>query len=193
MPCPESPSSSRSVLAAVRHWVSRGVIGLNLCPFAKSVYVKEQIRYRISEACDAQQALADLEQELIFLREADPLQWDTTLLIVPRALPDFLEYLDCLRRADKVLKKLRLQGVLQIASFHPHYQFRDREPGDIENHTNRAPYPIFHLLREDSLDRAVAAYPDAADIFERNENTMRRLGHEGWARWMAGTPQDEDG
>lgn len=181
-----SPSEQQAILDATHHWLTRAVIGLNLCPFAKSVHVKEQIRYVVSEATDAEALLDTLETELKALAEADPARIDTTLLIVPRMLADFADYNDFLYLAERLLDSLGLSGVLQIASFHPQYQFAGTDVDDIENYTNRAPYPILHLLREDSIARAVEAFPDAADIYERNEETMRRLGHEGWRRWMAG-------
>ncbi|NSX06538.1 DUF1415 domain-containing protein [Cupriavidus gilardii] len=181
-----SPSERQTILEATRHWLTRAVIGLNLCPFAKSVYVKEQIRYVVCDATDAEALLDTLETELKGLAQADPARIDTTLLIVPRMLADFADYNDFLYLAERLLDSLGLSGVLQIASFHPQYQFAGTDADDIENYTNRAPYPILHLLREDSIERAVEAFPDAADIYERNEETMRRLGHEGWRRWMAG-------
>jgi uncharacterized protein len=180
----ESHDSHDTVLAATRHWLTRAVIGLNLCPFAKSVHVKNQIRYAISEATDMEGVLTDLEAELSALADADPEQIDTTLVIFPSALEDFLDFNDCLFFAERLLKQMRLEGTLQIASFHPRYQFEGTEPDDIENYTNRAPYPILHLLRESSIERAVDAFPDAADIYERNQETLRRLGHEGWREWM---------
>jgi uncharacterized protein len=172
------------VIEATRHWLTRAVIGLNLCPFAKSVHVKNQIRYTVSEARTLEDVLADLERELRHLAQTDPEQIDTILLIVPHALGDFTEYNDALYFAETLLKQLRLDGELQIASFHPMYQFDGTEPDAIENYTNRAPYPIFHLLREASIERAVNAFPDAADIYERNMETLRRLGHAGWREWM---------
>ncbi|POR47202.1 hypothetical protein B0G62_1197 [Paraburkholderia eburnea] len=178
------------IIDATRHWLTRAVIGLNLCPFAKSVHVKGQIRYAISEATDLEGVLTDLETELRTLADADPAEIDTTLLILPHALADFLEYNDALHFADRLLGQLRLDGTLQIASFHPQYQFEDTEPDDIENYTNRAPYPILHLLREDSIERAVDAFPDAADIYERNQETLRRLGPKGWREWMARRGED---
>jgi len=174
------------VVAAVRHWLTRAVIGLNLCPFAKSVHVKDQVRYVVSQATDDADVLDELERELRLLAEADPEQIDTTLLVVPHALGDFLAFNDFLYFADRLLGSLRLDGTLQIASFHPQYQFEDTAPDDIENYTNRAPYPILHLLREDSIARAADAFPDAADIYERNMETLRELGHDGWLKWMAG-------
>ncbi|HBD32952.1 MAG TPA: DUF1415 domain-containing protein [Cupriavidus sp.] len=170
----------------VRHWLARAVIGLNLCPFAKSVYVKDQVRYVISDATRDEDVLDDLERELRLLETSDPEKIDTILLIVPHALGDFLAYNDFLYFADRLLRSLKLEGTLQIASFHPRYQFEGTEPDDIENYTNRAPYPILHLLREDSIARAAEAFPEAEDIYERNMETMRRLGHAGWLEWMAG-------
>ncbi|SOY86120.1 conserved protein of unknown function [Cupriavidus taiwanensis] len=187
-----SPSDD-AVIAATRHWLERAVIGLNLCPFAKSVYVKEQVRYVVSPVTGAPDVMDDLERELRLLADADPAQVDTTLLILPHAVADFLDFNDLLYFAERLLASLGLEGTLQIASFHPRYQFAGTEPDDIENYTNRAPYPILHLLREDSIARAAAAFPDAADIYERNQAVMRRLGHDGWRRWMAGEDEPESG
>lgn len=178
------PDSHDDILAATRHWLARAVIGLNLCPFAKSVYVKEQVRYAISEAKTLEDALADLETELRTLEAADPQQVDTTLVIYPCAFADFVDYNDALFFAERLVRQLRLDGVLQIASFHPEYRFEGSEADDIENYTNRAPYPILHLLREDSIARAVDAFPDASAIYEKNQETLRRLGHDGWREWM---------
>lgn len=178
------PIDQEAVLAATRHWLLRAVIGLNLCPFAKGVHTKDQIRYVVSETGDAEGMLTVLETELRTLVDTDPDSIDTTLLIFPRGFADFLEFNDMLFFAERLLAQLRLEGELQIASFHPNFQFADTEPGDVENYTNRAPYPILHLLRESSVERATQAFPDAADIYERNQETMRRLGHEGWREWM---------
>lgn len=177
-------STRDDVVAATQHWLTRAVIGLNLCPFAKSVHVKDQIRYFVSEARRLEDAIVDVSNELRMLEESDPQRIDTTLLIVPHALADFIEYNDALFFADRLLKQMGLAGVLQIASFHPDYRFEGSSADEIENYTNRAPYPIFHLLREASIERAADAFPDAADIYERNMETLRRLGHEGWKNWM---------
>lgn len=185
--------SADTVIAATRHWLERAVIGLNLCPFAKSVYVKEQVRYVVSTVTEAPDVMDELERELRLLADADPDRIDTTLLILPDAVADFLDFNDLLYFAERLLGSLGLEGTLQIASFHPQYQFAGTEPDDIENYTNRAPYPILHLLREESIARAAAAFPDAADIYERNQATMRRLGHDGWQRWMAGEAEPEKG
>jgi len=178
------PRSNEAVVAATRHWLLRAVIGLNLCPFAKGVHAKGQIRYVVSEARDLEGVLTELEAQLKWLAEAEPEQVDTTLLILPHALGEFLEFNDCVFFAERLVGQLGLDGVMQIASFHPDYRFEGSEPDDIENYTNRAPYPILHLLREASIARAVDAFPDAADIYERNMETMRRLGHAGWRAWM---------
>lgn len=168
------------VIAATRQWLEIAVIGLNLCPFAKSVYVREQIRYVVSEATSVAQLREDLQRELRFLSEHDPEDIDTTLLILPSVLSDFLAYNEFLQGANRLLAKLDLEGVLQIASFHPRYQFADSDPEDIDNFTNRSPYAILHLLRESSVDRAVMAFPDADAIVGRNITTLRQLGRAGW-------------
>ena len=173
-------ASPEAVIAATQRWVERAVIGLNLCPFAKGVQTKGQVHYAVSQADDPQALLADLKQALLELQDSEAEQRDTTLLIAPLALPDFLDFNDFLDRADRLLRKMRLDGVFQIASFHPQYQFADAAPDDISHFTNRAPYPILHLLREESMDRAVAAFPDAALIYEHNMETLRALGHAGW-------------
>lgn len=180
LPADSNQTAHDEVISATRHWLTEAVIGLNLCPFAKAVHVKGQIRYAVSDAADMEGVLTDLEAELQTLIAADPNAIDTTLLILPHALADFLDYNDCLFFAERMLKQLRLEGTVQIASFHPAYQFEDSEPDDIENYTNRAPYPILHLLREDSIERAVDAFPDAEEIYGRNQETLRRLGLSGW-------------
>ncbi|MGF6510732.1 DUF1415 domain-containing protein [Paraburkholderia sp. 32] len=182
MPLPAE--SHDAVIAATRHWLTEAVIGLNLCPFAKAVHVKGQIRYALSEADTLEAVLTDLEAELQTLVAADPAAIDTTLLILPCAFKDFPGFNDCLFFADRLVQQLRLEGTIQIASFHPHYQFEGSEPDDIENYTNRAPYPILHLLREDSIERAVQAFPDAEEIYERNQETLRRIGLAGWDALM---------
>jgi len=175
------------IISRTRHWIEKAVIGLNLCPFAKSVYIREQIRYVVSPAQDAGRLLADLERELRFLHAADPAQVDTTLLIHPQVLTDFLDYNDFLGEADAAVEALGLDGEIQIASFHPDYRFADTEAEDIENFTNRSPYPILHLLREASVEKAVAAFPEAETIYEKNMETLRRLGRMGWEKLKIGT------
>jgi len=172
------------VIEAVRRWVDRAVIGLNLCPFAKAVQIKGLIRYVVSDATDAEGVLQDLGVELTRLIEADPQEIDTTLLILPYALSDFRDFYVFEALSTRLLKRLRLTGQLQVATFHPAFQFAGAQPDDVENCTNRSPYPILHLLREASIDRAVQAFPDAAAIYEKNMATMRRLGREGWRRLM---------
>lgn len=163
-----------------RRWLERAVIGLNLCPFAKAVHVKGQVHYAVSAASDPQALLGDLESELKALVAQDPTIRDTTLLIAPHCLQAFADFNDFLADADAALVKLDLEGILQIASFHPHYQFAGTDANDIGNFTNRAPYPTLHLLREDSVERAVAAFPEARRIFEANIRTLEQLGRAGW-------------
>ncbi len=174
-----------NVVAETKQWLNKAVIGLNLCPFAKAAQIKDQIRFAVSDATDAEGVLTDLQDELALLSEADPEKIDTTLLILPDALDDFLDFNDFEELTERLLKRMRLVGDLQVATFHPQFQFADTKPGDIENYTNRSPYPILHLLREDSIERAVEAFPDAAEIYEKNIETMNKLGHEGWQKLMA--------
>jgi hypothetical protein len=171
-----------AVALETRNWVERVVIGLNLCPFAKAVQVKGQIRYSVSLAKTPENLRSDLVRELQFLVDADPVATDTTLLIHPNVLSDFLDYNDFLEVADAVIEGLHLQGKLQIASFHPQYQFANTKADDIGNCTNRSPYPTLHLLREASVARAVAAFPEASDLFEKNIATMSKLGRAGWQK-----------
>ena len=171
-----------TALEDTRRWLEAAVIGLNLCPFAKAVHGKGQIRWVLSAARDPEALLADLVRELRWLADADPDAVETTLLVHPNVLADFLDFNDFLDVADAALEELGLEGTLQVASFHPQYQFADSEPGDIANHTNRSPHPTLHLLREASIDKAVAAFPEAEAIYERNIETLRALGGEGWAR-----------
>ncbi|MDO8456208.1 MAG: DUF1415 domain-containing protein [Burkholderiaceae bacterium] len=169
------------VVADTRRWLQRAVIGLNLCPFAKSVDVKDQVHYAVTRSVGFKDLQEDLKQELNELRALDSVARDTTLFIAPDALQDFLEFNDFLAQANRLLAKLGLEGIFQIASLHPHYQFADAPPDAVTNCTNRSPYPTLHLLREDSIDRAVKAFPHAEAIFETNMRTMERLGPEGWA------------
>lgn len=175
-------------LQLTRTWVERAVIGLNLCPFAKAVQVKGQVRYVQCDADSPDLLLDQLAAELQSLAAADPAERDTTLLVAPYCLHDFLAFNEFLPRADRVLKRLSMQGQFQIASFHPAYQFADTEANDITNFTNRSPHPTLHLLREASIDRAVEAFPQADAIFEANMQTLRALGHEGWMALGVGAP-----
>ena len=172
----------KTAIEDTQKWLLEAVVGLNLCPFAKAVVVKDMVRYRVCASTEPADVLAMLREELQHLAEADPDKLDTTLLIAPNALPDFLDFNDFLADCDDVLMDLELDGVLQVADFHPHYQFAGTEVDDIENFTNRTPYPTLHLLREASMDKAVVAYPDAALIFDRNIEVLTKLGHEGWMK-----------
>ncbi len=176
----DEQANPEALIAATEDWLLRAVIGLNLCPFAKAVHVKDQIRYVVSPARTEEALLADLARELQMLANADPEVCDTTLLIHPDVLTDFLDYNDFLDVADAAIDELGLDGVLQVASFHPDYQFADTEADDVGNYTNRSPYPTLHLLREDSVDRAVESFPEADRIYATNIETLQRLGHAGW-------------
>lgn len=178
-------AASAKIIGDTQVWLERAVIGLNLCPFAKSVFVKKQVRYALTAAASADELLAELESELQRLHDTDPAKLDTTLLIHPLAMTDFLDYHFFLAEVDALNRNLGYDGIFQIASLHPQYEFAGSDPDEIANYTNRSPYPTLHLLRESSIDRAVAAFPDAASIFERNIETMEKLGHEGWKKlWL---------
>jgi hypothetical protein len=174
--------TSDEIIAATRRWLERSVIGLNLCPFAEGVYRGGRVRMRVSDCLSASGLLAELRSELTGLHAADPGQCETTLLIHPWVLADFVEYNDFLEVCEAAIVDLRLEGELQVASFHPRYQFEGTESEDIENYTNRSPYPMLHLLREASIERAIAAVPDIDEIYRRNIRTLRGLGFEGWQR-----------
>ncbi len=169
------------VINDTQRWLQRAVIGLNLCPFAKAVHVKGQIHYAVSLAGEPADVLDQLAAELTALAALDAEVRDTTLLILPNGFHEFLDFNDFLVRSNAVLRKLGLQDNIQIAPFHPQFQFADAAVDDIANCTNRSPYPMLHLLREASVSRAVAAFPHAEDIFEKNIDALTQLGPEGWA------------
>ena len=180
-PLPAPSPDPDTVIAQTRRWLEKAVIGLNLCPFAKAVHVKGQIRYVVSAATEPAALRAELAEAMRHLVAADPAQTDTTLLIHPGVLCDFLDFNDFLGEADELLEDLGLDGTLQVASFHPQFQFAGTRPDDPGNNSNRAPYPTLHLLREASVDAAVAAFPEAEAIYERNIETLQALGQAGWA------------
>ena len=171
----------QTIIDSTRTWVDRAVIGLNLCPFAKAVQVKGQIRYVVTDAQTEEELMAALVTELERLVETSPDAVETTLLIHPHVLQDFMDYNDFLELADGAVEELELDGEIQVASFHPNYQFDGTAPDDMENFSNRSPYPTLHLLRESSVERAVAEFPDTDTIYERNIETLDKLGPAGWA------------
>lgn len=173
-----------AIIATTRHWLLSCVIGLNLCPFARAVHMRDRVRYFVSNAITTAELVNDLEQELRLLDQADPDETETTLLIHPGVLEEFLDFNDFLEDADRLIESLQLVGVIQIASFHPLFQFADVPSSDIGNYTNRSPYPILHLLRESSVERAVASMADTGEIYRHNLQTMNALGLEGWISLM---------
>lgn len=188
-----SRESAEQIVRETREWLEKAVIGLNLCSFARAVYLRDQVRFVVSPAETPAGLLLDLADELHFLDEADPEEVDTTLIIHPHVLHDFLEYNDFLGEAEQTVEDLDFDGEIQVASFHPRYQFAGTEPDDIENFTNRSPYPMLHLLREASVSRAVESIPDPAQIYEANIETMKRLGPEGWRRLFPGRQGEREG
>jgi hypothetical protein len=170
-----------TVTANTLAWVEHAVIGLNLCPFAKAPWAKGQVRCVVSASHEPQALLAELADELRLLAETDPQRIETTLLVVPDQFAEFDDFNNFLDAADAALAVLDLEGTIQIASFHPRYRFAGTAPDDLDNATNRAPYPTLHLLREDSVARAVEAFPDTSAIYEANIRTLRELGEPGWA------------
>jgi hypothetical protein len=185
-------AAEAEVQAVTQRWLERAVIGLNLCPFAKSVHVKKQVRYAITGAETADELLAELAHEFELLKDTDPKQLDTILLVHPKAMVDFLDYHFFVQEAEALLRNEGYEGIFQIASLHPQYEFAGSEPDDIENYTNRSPYPTLHLLRSTSIDRAVAAFPNAEDIYERNMETMRRIGYDGWRKLLSDEPESKE-
>jgi len=164
-----------------RRWLERAVIGLNLCPFARSVHVRNQIHFCVSNATEPADVWPDLERELQDLLAIEPSLRETTLLVVPGCLHDFLEFNDFMGQGERLLRKRGLQGILQLVGFHPHYEFADSEAGDVTNHTNRSPYPTIHVLREESIEAALRGFPRPERIYENNLLTLKALGPDGWA------------
>ena len=189
-PARYDPIDLHPALAQTRAWVARAVVGLNLCPFAKAPWVKGQIRFVLCEASDPQVLLDTLSAQMHALARGDPEQLETTLIVHPNVLGDFGEFNDFLDHADAALDDLGYAGVLQVASFHPDYQFAGTAANDLSNATNRSPYPTLHLLREASVERAVAAIPEAASIYETNIRTLQALGSPGWAQLQAQCRRD---
>ncbi len=173
--------TDEQVLADTRHWLEKAVIGLNLCPFARAVYVKNQVRIVVSTARHLDAFLDDLDRELDLLVNTPAEQIETTLLVHPTLFPHFEVFNDFQNVVDDVVAEHELEGVIQVAHFHPGFQFDGTDASDVTNCTNRAPYPVLHLLREDSVERAVASEGgDAEAIVERNLKTLRELGVDGW-------------
>jgi hypothetical protein len=176
-----APVSAAEAEADTRRWLERAVIGLNLCPFAKAVHARRQIHYASYLPADESGLMDAMLGEAEALASTEAALRDTTLLVAPNALVDFLDFHDFVARAERRLARAGFEGRLQLASFHPWFQFAGTDADDIGNATNRAPYPTLHLLREDSVSRAVDAFPDAEEIFGRNIETLAALGPAGWA------------
>lgn len=170
----------QTIIQHTRIWLEKAVIGLNLCPFAKAPYIKNRIRISVSRAKHLDGFLEDLDRELILLAQTPPAQIETSLLVHPSLFPEFEPFNDMLGFADGAVADNNLEGIIQIASFHPAFRFAGTNENDISNHTNRSPYPTLHLIREDSIAKAAEAFPDASVIFERNIARLEEMGQEGW-------------
>ena len=168
--------SDEKVVSATIAWLERFVIGLNLCPFARAIHVKNHIRYVVSHARKSSVLLEDLRQELLSFAGCSADQVDSVLLIHPHALNDFANYSGFLELCNLLIAELDLEGVVQIASFHPDYQFAENEAEDVTNYTNRSPYPMLHLLRESSVTRALESFPNSENIVNRNISLMKAMG-----------------
>ena len=175
-----SDAEIETIRHETQHWLEKAVIGLNLCPFAKSVHVNNRLRYVVSQASTPEDLLKELARELLALNRADPDEIETSVLIHPRVLTDFLDFNDFLGAADALVEDLELDGLLQVASFHPDYQFAGTDIDEISNYSNRSPYPTLHLLRESSIERATETMADTDAIYEANVATLEKLGLEGW-------------
>lgn len=167
-------SNTQDIIATTQRWVENFVVGMNLCPFAKRELVKNKVRFTVTTETTESELLKKLSTELEWL-EQHP-ETETTLLIHPLVLRDFLDYNFFLGEVDRLLVTMDLEGIFQVASFHPDYRFAGTEEEDVENYTNRSPFPTLHLLREDSLEQAIDAYPDVDEIPRRNIKHMNNLG-----------------
>ncbi len=173
-----SPEQTATIVTQVEQWLDRVVIGLNLCPFAAEPRRQQQIRFQVSPSTNPSDLLADLQSELRYLSQHPATQVETTILIIPQSLEDFADYNDFLDLADRLLQQFGWEGEFQIASFHPNYQFADTQPDDAENLTNRSPYPLLHILREDSVETALDNYPNPEAIPDRNIEQVQGLSAE---------------
>ncbi len=174
--------TKRSIVDETKNWVEKLVIGVNLCPFAKLPFQQDRIRFVEVQSEDEADLIRTLLQEMSDLVEQPAAQLETTLIIFPNQLNEFADYLEFVAYADELLQEAELTGILQIASFHPRYQFANTGKDDVENYTNRSPYPMLHLIREESIERVLENFPDPEQIPLRNVAKMKELGHEGVRR-----------
>lgn len=170
---------TQTIIDNTQIWLEEAVIGLNLCPFAGFPFRKKTIRYVVEESSEVDNMLRSFKSEMDLLIATPSTQIETTLLILPNGFADFLDFNDFLYTANEALIAADYEGELQVASFHPAYQFAGTEEADVENYTNRAPFPILHLLREDSVEEAIESYENTDDIYLNNIKTMETLGREG--------------
>lgn len=187
------PHNPQPYLQATTEWLEKAVIGLNLCPFAKAPHNKGQIRIHVSFAKHLDAFLEDVDTEIRRLFDTPAETLETTLLVCATLFDDFLIFNDMLDAAEQAIDDNGATGIVQIAPFHPQFQFDGTDVDDIGNYTNRSPYPTLHFIREDSIEKAAQAFPDPAVIFERNIETLQKMGREGWEELgISGCPVHHD-
>ncbi len=167
-------TSNEYIIDRTQHWLRSFIVNLNICPFAKREIEKGTLKLHVALAQKLQQALEEFLMEIIFLDKNPAVE--TTLLIYPSLFSDFFRYLDFVDLAERLICEQGYEGIYQLATFHPDYCFAEVEFNDVSNYTNRSPYPMIHLLREASLEKAIAYYGDTEDIPKNNIATMQRLG-----------------
>jgi hypothetical protein len=175
----EQHYTCEEIVALSRQWVETIVVGLNLCPFAAPVVRNDTLRYAVTDAESMEALASNFLQELNLIQEKDEKEIATTLVIMPRAVADFYDYLDLLAYFEDLLAKSGLAGVFQLASFHPAYLFAGVEPDDLSHWTNRSPFPMIHIIREGQMSRVLRHYDNPEEIPERNIKLLRELGREG--------------
>jgi len=166
----------QKIIFETKQWIEKIIIAHNFCPFAKKPFIQDTIRYKVCNATSSEIVVDDLVDELLYLHEASPTEVETSLLIVPYTLTEFEDYNQFLDVVDSALEELDLIDIIQVASFHPEYCFADLDPDDVRNYTNRSIYPMFHLIRENSVEHARATHPDVEAIPDKNMDLLLEIG-----------------
>ncbi|MEL0636361.1 DUF1415 domain-containing protein [Marinomonas sp. TI.3.20] len=171
-------------------WVNDFIVGLNICPFAKREMERESVRFVVVRSKKSQVALEELMSEVHWLDEHP--ETETTIIVFPTLFSDFYRYLDFVDLAENIMFEQECEGVYQLATFHPNYCFSGAEPEDVSNYTNRSPYPMLHLLREASVEKAIEFYGDTDAIPERNIDVMEEMGKESLEKILSNSMQTPD-